>query len=317
MSGRWIHPGVKAICKERQRKAEVGIAVRIKMWKGGIMQLTKISGCILLAGLLVGMQWFPVTVSVCHGLLAVIQIDHSDPEDITSAVSVLLTPDGRLSFDRRTHSLVVNDTPQVVAQVRALINRLDRPAPGLEIRVRLGILKKEQASALSVEGRASGPGWSLGTAGRADDGLDLTLNQAESGSRQRSEYVLKGQSGRPAYIVTGRDIPFTARWHSVCSKFGGCRNQTTYKRVETGFEVRPLVRGQYAVVHLTPRISSYEAGVIRFAGAATQIRVPLGRWVDIGMQAGGQNEALSAIVDSSKRAQEETFAIWMMIKRAP
>ena len=35
MSGRWICPGVKVICKARQSKAEVGIAVRIKMQQEG------------------------------------------------------------------------------------------------------------------------------------------------------------------------------------------------------------------------------------------------------------------------------------------
>lgn len=279
------------------------------------MRLNRVLNYSLLTVFLVGLQWVPSTVSFCHGMLAVIQIDHSAPEDITRAVTVLLTPAGRLSFDRRTHSLVVNDTPGVIAQIRELIGRLDQLVPDLKIRVRLGDLKKEHADALSVEGRVSGPGWSLGTEGHPEDGIGITLNQAESGSRLRSEYVLKGQSGRPVYIVTGSDIPFTARWHSVCGKFGGCRNQTTYKRVATGFEVLPIVRGQHALVSLTPRISTYADGIIRFVDAATQIRVPLGRWVDVGMVAGGQNEAFHAVIDSGKREREETFSIWMMIEK--
>jgi hypothetical protein len=63
--------------------------------------------------------------------------------------------------------------------------------------------------------------------------------------------------------------------------------------------------------------SANEAGIIRFADAAMQIRVPLGRWVDIGMVAGGQNEALSAIVDSGKKEREAAYSIWMMIATVP
>ncbi|MCP3951162.1 MAG: YfhO family protein [Desulfobacterales bacterium] len=43
------------------------------------MPRTKIIYSILLAFFLVGMQWVPSAVSVCHGMPAVIQIGHSDP----------------------------------------------------------------------------------------------------------------------------------------------------------------------------------------------------------------------------------------------
>jgi hypothetical protein len=287
------------------------------MWKDAVMRLTKRFTIFLLTGFLVGLQWMPAVVTACHGMLAVIQIDYSNPEDITRAASVLLTSAGKLAFDRRTHSLIVNDTPQVVTQVRELIERLDLPAPGLKIRVKLGEVREERADELTARGRISGPGWSLGTKGREEDGIDVTLDQAQSRSRQHSEYMVKGQSGRPAYIVTGRDIPFTTRWNKVCGTFGGCRNLATYARVETGFEVLPIIRGQLALVSLTPRISSYEAGIVRFAGAVTQIRVPLGRWVDVGSATGGQNEAVSAVIDSGKKNRAETFSVWMMITRDP
>ena len=82
--------------------------------------------------------WIPISAEPCHGVVAVIQIDHSQPEDITRAVSVLMSPDGRIAFDRRTRSLIVNDTPKVVARVRDLVRRLDQPPVPLTIRVRLG-----------------------------------------------------------------------------------------------------------------------------------------------------------------------------------
>ncbi len=63
--------------------------------------------------------------------------------------------------------------------------------------------------------------------------------------------------------------------------------------------------------------SANEAGTVRFTDAAMQIKVPLGRWVDIGMVAGGQNEALSAIINSGKKEMEATLSIWMMIVKAP
>ena len=280
------------------------------------MRRNKLYHVVLLGVLLTGMQWVSMYAPDCRGALAVIQIDHSDPDDISRAVSVLLSPEGRLSFDRRTRALIVNDTPQVIAQVRDLVRRLDRPVPDLTIRVRMARRQADAENELNVEGRISGPGWSLGTPGYTEDGIDVTLNQAQTDARQRAEYVLKGQSGQPAYIATGSDIPFTTRWSRVCRTYGGCRRQTTYKRVATGFEVLPIVQGRMALVRLTPRISTYEAGIIRFADAAMQIRVPLGRWVDIGQVAGGRNDAVQAIIDSGSSEQATRLSIWMLIEKA-
>lgn len=281
------------------------------------MPLLRIYSAVWLSVLFTGVLWVPCHVPDCQGALAVIQINHSDPDDISRAVSILLSPDGRLSFDRRTRALIVNDTPQVIAQVRDLVRQLDQPAPALTIRVKMGRRQTDKEDDLSVEGRISGPGWSLGTPGHTEDGIDVSLNQAQAGVRLQSEYVLKGQSGQPAYIATGSDIPFTPLWSRVCRTHGGCRRQTTYKRVATGFEILPLVRGRMAMVSLTPRISTYEAGIIRFAAAATQIRVPLGRWVDIGHVAGGHNDAIQAILESGKREQATRLSIWMMIEKDP
>ena len=269
---------------------------------------------LLLMGLAMSLIWMPVMVSPCHGMLAVLSIDHFDPEDITRAVSVLLSPEGRLSFDRRTRALIVNDTPQIVAQVKAMVRRLDHPTPGLIIRVRLGHSQLGKKRAIEAKGRLSGSGWSVGSPGREEDGLDLTLDETQSDSRRQSEIVVRGQPGRPAYIATGRDIPFTTRWMSVCKKYGGCRKQTVYKRVETGFEVLPVVRGRRVQVNITPCISSYESGLVRFAGAAVQVLVPLGRWVDIGRVTGDTNEAVRAIIDSGRGDSRVVTSIWMRIE---
>jgi len=184
------------------------------------MPLDKIYSAVLLGVLFTGMQWVPAYVPDCRGALAVIQIDHADPDDISRAVSVLLSPAGRLSFDRRTHALIVNDTPQVIAQVRDLVRQLDQPAPALTIRVKMRQLRTDAEDELTVAGRISGPGWSLGTPGYTEDGVDVTLDKSKAGNRQLSEYVLKGQSGQPAYIATGSDIPFTTRWSRVCRTYG-------------------------------------------------------------------------------------------------
>jgi hypothetical protein len=126
--------------------------------------------------------------------------------------------------------------------------------------------------------------------------------------------MVKGQSGRTAYIVTGRDIPFSNRWHRVCRQYRGCRIPATYKRIETGFELLPMVRGQYVLVSLTPRISTYAEDVIRFAEAVTQVRIPLGRWVDIGQMTGKENTALGAVMDRGAGKREEALSIRLMIE---
>jgi hypothetical protein len=52
-----------------------------------------------------------------------------------------------------------------------------------------------------------------------------------------------------------------------------------YRRIETGFDVRPVIRETLAEVEIVPRISEIgsggDSGVVHFAEAATRIHAPL------------------------------------------
>ena len=67
--------------------------------------------------------------------VAIIAIDHARVGDILPAARMLLSPDGKLSVDRRTHSLVVVDSPAAIAGIESLVKKLDIPVPQITVRV--------------------------------------------------------------------------------------------------------------------------------------------------------------------------------------
>ena len=163
---------------------QAGAATRLK-GKAGLL-LICFTGCL---------QFLPGSVVPCHGMSAVIPVDYFSPADISSAAAALLSPQGRLSFDRRTHSLIVVDTPRAVARIRELVRRLDRPAVDLKIHVRSGNDKKRRTNELTASGRVSGPGWSAGTEYQFLSAGGWTSALSPATSMRLSERLLTAAAG--------------------------------------------------------------------------------------------------------------------------
>jgi type II secretory pathway component HofQ len=249
--------------------------------------------------------------------LAVITIDHASVEDILPAAQILLTPDGKLSFDRRTHALVVVDSPAAIAGIRALLEKLDRPVPQMIVRVRFVEKSADDERSLAGQGRISVPGGSVGTPGPKGAGFNLTLENRNRAARHTTEQVLRTTSGRPALITVGREIPYSQTWALLCRKYAACATTTVFHRVETGFEVTPSVRGDRAHLRITPRIGSMDPaapGATRFAEAATEISVAPGQWIDLGALVATGNEVFSEILGRGKGGRHGETNIMLMVE---
>ncbi|MGB8635536.1 MAG: type IV pilus secretin PilQ [Rhodanobacteraceae bacterium] len=67
-----------------------------------------------------------------------------------------LSPRGSVSFDQRTNTLLVNDTPDKVNQVRALVAKLDKPVEQVLIESRIVVATDDYARDLGVKFGVSG-----------------------------------------------------------------------------------------------------------------------------------------------------------------
>ena len=90
------------------------------------------------------------------------------------------------------------------------------------------------------------------------------------------------------------------RWIYLLDKYARYNERITIQRIETGFDVKPVIAGEYANIEIIPRISHRGSGgrkkVIRFTEAATTVSVPLNQWVSIGGAQKNNNEVMEEIL---------------------
>lgn len=245
--------------------------------------------------------------------VAVIRIKYRGAEELASIVQGLLSPDGHLSVDTRVNSLVIVDNPTAIQRVHDYLNRFDVPIEQLRIRVRFYEKQSAARRSASVEGSVSGKDWRI-TAGKQNkDGVEVNLENRKRDQNSVSEYFVMTSSGSPAYIATGKEIPYRQTWGYRLGRHRKKSGPVTYKQIETGFEVTPRVVGDQVNLQIVPRITHDNTtdGVIRFHGAQTHLMVPLGQWVEIGGSDGQQNEIVSEIL--SRRRSDEMISLTMAI----
>jgi len=249
--------------------------------------------------------------------VAVIRVGYRDVQEMLPLVETLLSPGAKVSADERTNSLVIVADKESIARVRAFLADMDKPVRQALVRVRFEEARSEDERSLAASGRISGKDWSVGTAGDRRDGVRVRVQDRSLRNEGSTEAMLRIMSGSRGYIRVGEEIPYTERWVVLARRYARVMEIVGFQRIDTGFEVRPVIQDGQADIEIVPRISQPgvdgSAGVIRFAEAATRIRVPLGQWTSIGGTGQQFNEAVRAILSSGSREGERAVSMSLLV----
>ena len=249
--------------------------------------------------------------------VAVIEVGYRDVVEMLPLVETLIAPGGKVSADQRTNSLVIVADAESIARVRDFLAGMDKPVPQALVRVRFQNDRSGTDRSLKTSGRISGDDWSVGTPGARRDGVHVRVQNRRISGDGSSEAMLRIMSGSRGYIRVGEDIPYTTRWVDLAHRYGRVVETTYFQRVDTGFDVRPIIQGDHADIEITPRISEAggrsSGGVIRFTEAATRISVPLGQWVTISGNDDKSNEAVRAILSYGSSSQRRSQSMSLFV----
>jgi type II secretory pathway component GspD/PulD (secretin) len=247
----------------------------------------------------------------------VISLNYRSAAEVLSMVKSMLSPEGKISADERTNSLIIVDSEEAIARVRHSLAFIDKPVRQAMVRVRFQESGQREERSVSGGGRVSGDDWSVsgGRGPRGRDGVDVRAEDRSVSRGGSSEYFINTLSGSWAYIRVGQDIPYTARWSDLCRRYA---RTVVFQRIETGFDVKPVIRENMADVEIVPRISETGSGGrpggVRFAEASTQVQVPLGQWVTIGGSGQSVNEVLRAILEAGSSRQASALSIELLVE---
>jgi type II secretory pathway component GspD/PulD (secretin) len=232
-------------------------------------------------------------------------------------VQQLLSPEGRAVADGRTNALLVVDSEETIQRVREFLEGFDKLGKQARIRVRFDESGARERTSVEGRARASGEDWSVGVGKpMRKDGVDVRLQDRTRTQQGGSEFFVTVVSGSPAYIMVGQDILYSQRWVDLTRRYSRITESVTIQRIETGFEVKPVILKDHADVEITPRISHGGPGsrVIHFTEASTRLVAPMGQWVTIGGASQQSNEVIRAVLEAGRGERSSVTSISLLVE---
>ena len=257
-----------------------------------------------------------ILVNLSSAEVAIIKVDYREAADLLPMVKTLLSPDGKASLDERTNSIIVVDSSAAIAEIQAFVATMDKPAEQVRVRFRFQETGISTDRDISTSGRYSDEHGSVAIGGVEEDGVHVSAQDSKSQHRGQTESFISVMSGSSAYLWVGREIPFTQRWVYLTHAYAHEVETVEFQRVETGFEVKPVVAGDRVHIEIVPRISSFdeERGVVRLTEASTKVTVLRGQWVTIGGTSEQSNEAIRAILSTGSSSSNSTLSLSLMVE---
>lgn len=224
--------------------------------------------------------------STASDAMEVINLRHRPAEEIIPLIEPLIGADGAVTG--RDSQLLVRTSAAKLAQIKAMMNQLDRRPAQLVITVEHG-----SHHVLTRRGEA--------LAEKAEARVHSTERQDED-TRRHSVRVTEGHE---AFIATGQDVPSAASASDVVHGSGvASPGSVAYRSVRSGFLVLPRIHGDTVTLTLTPQWMEPQpnrAGVIDIEAASTVVSGKLGEWIEFGVVEHSEQVSHEAILRSTAR----------------
>jgi type II secretory pathway component GspD/PulD (secretin) len=261
-----------------------------------------------------------VALSPCVAEVWVYPMQYRPASEALPSIQTMLSREGRAVADPRTNSLLIDDDERSIERIKQFLASFDQLGKQARIRVKFIEGGTSESSRVEADARASGSGWAVTTDPRKKtDGVDVRLQDRSRSRQGSSEFFLNAVSGSPAYIMVGKDILYNQRWIDLSRRYARVVETVAVQRVETGFEVLPVILKDHVDVEITPRISHEtpsKAGrnVIRFSELSTHVYAPLNQWVSIGGAEQSSNEVMREILGRGSSSQASNLSVLLMVE---
>lgn len=209
--------------------------------------------------------------------MEVVTINNRPAAELLPTLQPVLSSQGRISVDKVSNSLVVFDTAEQLGEIRKLIMTVDRQVPQVSVSIRY---RRVESPSPTLSSR----GINTGHQGRI-------LSTGSVG--QQGQMMLRIASGTTGYLRTAKEVAFDDYWLELCGRYGYRFSWFSgYRRVETGFEVLPVVFGDRVDLTLAPRLSFDRDRTLVFSETATRTTLPLDTWVPVALS----DDASAAVI---------------------
>ena len=235
--------------------------------------------------------------------LEIISLKHRTVEQVLPVLRPLLEPGATLSG--QSNQLIVRTSPDNLADLRRVLEAIDRPARRLQISVRFDEAREAATEGIGASGRI----------GNRNARIDVRAQDARSEAQERVDQRVQVLEGGRAFIATGQSRLVPQR--QLIQTPGGVVSQQTFvvQDVVSGFEVVPRLSGTTVFLDLVAQRAKPEGTqAIQSAQASSTVSARLGEWVEVGGAATVGSREDRAIGSASRSSSTDSRRVWLKVE---
>ncbi len=274
--------------------------------------------------------WLAVTTALAAEAVRVIELKQRPAAEILPLIQPLLGPGEAASAT--DHRLLVRASEARLREIEGVVAQLDAAGRSLVITVwqvpeadaqrRLRQLSAQartdgaRVTTTAPPAPAPGPGVAPGD---ADGSVRYRTQRSETDLTEQRMQVLRTQEGSHAYVRIGQSVPYIENIIALSGERLRDVRAATLQDVTTGFDVVARVRGDEAVLAITPKLHSLANPDIdraRLTDVATTATVKLGAWSDLGGVLRQASAVSSTVLDSAAVETGERYTLLIKVELA-
>lgn len=252
-------------------------------------------------------------IAACHihaalaqHALEIIPLRHSSVDQVLPVLRPHLEPGATLSG--QSNQLILRASPSNIAEIRRVLEAIDRPRRRLQISVRF-----DEASAASEQGLEAG-----GRISNRGSRVEVQARDARGDSRERVDQRVQVLEGSRAFIYTGasRIIPQRQVIQTPTGAFA--QDTLVVQEATTGFDVAPRLSGSRVFLDIAPQRSTLGGsgvpGGVRTQAVDTTISASLGEWFEIGGTDARADRNERGMTSTGRSSSSSSRRIWVKVE---
>jgi len=250
-------------------------------------------------------------------VLEVIDLKYRNAQEVLPVLQPFVARTGSISA--LNNQLIVRTTPQNLAELRKILDGIDRRPRRLMITVSQDVDLASLDRGASLTGTIAGENAAITLPGGTGQ-AKARVYSSQSAGAQRGGQTVQVLEGNAAFIRVGESAPITTRQVIQTPLGPRAVESTQLREANSGFYARPRTNGDRVTVEISAgreQFTNSGTGATDVRRVATVVSGRLGEWIDLGgsSQSGVRDE--SGTVFRSSDAARDRRRTYLMVEEVP
>jgi len=238
--------------------------------------------------------------------LEFIPLRHATVDQVLPQLRPFLEPGGTLTG--QSGQLIVRASPENVAELRRILESIDRPPRRLIISVRFDDAGEEARRALEASG----------SIGNRRSEVEVRGQDSSARFSERVDQRLQVLEGGRAFIATGEARPTRQRQYIQTPAGVVSQEIQVVQEAQSGFDVVPRLSGERVFLDIAPQRERFVGGgAVESQRAATSVSGRLGERLELGGLAESAARDDRALLSGRSSGASRSRAVWVRVDEIP